>query len=128
MEDGLLAKVVLDHLGHEVVHRLVVGDAVAGRVDDGDVALAVSRQDPRHADDRVGVERERIQVLVRQPAVHHAHAVAATGVVAQVHLVADHRQILGKRQFGAGLLGKVGVLEERRVVAAGREDHGDPLA
>ena len=128
VQDGRLAEVVLDHLRHEVVHGLVVGHAVAGRVDDGHVARAVRPEDARHADHRIGIEREGIEELVGKAAVHHADAVAASRVVAQVHLVLHHFEILGEGELGARLLGEVGVLEKRRVVAAGREHHGDALA
>ena len=125
LEDGLLPEIVADHLGDEVVDALVVRDAVAGGVDDGDVSGSVRGEDSRHADERVGVEGEGIEVLVREAPIDHAHAMARAGIVAQEDLVVDDLEVLGEGEGGADLLGKERVLEKGRVVAAGGEDHGD---
>ena len=56
-EDRLLAEVVADEVGHVGVHRLVVGDAVADRVGDGDVAGPGRGHQPGHPEDGVAAER-----------------------------------------------------------------------
>lgn len=125
VQDRLLVEVVTDHLRHEIVDRLVVRGPVAGRVDDGDVAGTVGRQQSGNADNRVRVERERVEVFVGQSAVHGAHAMPVAGIVEEVQLVVDNFQVFGERERRAGLLGQVGVLEERRIVASRREHDGD---
>ena len=127
VEDGLLAEIVLDHLRHEIVDRLVVGRPVARRVDDRDVARTVCGQQAGHADHRIGVERERIQVLVGQAAVHRADAVAPARIVEEVQLVLLDLEVLGKRQRRAGLLRQIRVLEEGGIVPARGQHHGDAL-
>ena len=50
MQDGLLAEVVADHLRHEGIDRLIVGDAASGGVDNGDVARPPGVNDTGHAE------------------------------------------------------------------------------
>ena len=128
VENRFLAEIVLDHLRHEVVDGLVIGRAVARRVDDGHVARAVGGQDTGHADHRIRVEGERVEEFVGQAAVDHAHAVAFAGVVEEVDLVVHHFEVFGEGQCGAGFLRQIGVFEERGIVAAGGQYHGDALS
>src|SRR3546814_11911252 len=63
-----------DLLGHIAVDRLVVGDAGAGRVDDGDVARRISIHQPRQPKHGIGPEHQRIEVIIVHAAVDHVHA------------------------------------------------------
>ena len=127
VENRFLAEIVLDHLRHEVVDGLVIGRAVAQRVDDGHVARAVGGQDTGHTDHRIRIEGERVEEFVGQAAVDHAHTVAFAGVVEEVDLVVHHFEVFGEGQRRTGFLRQIGVLEERGIVAAGSQYHGDAL-
>ena len=74
LKDRLLAQIVRDHARHEVVETLVVGRAVAGCVEQRDVALSVDVVDVGNADDRFPEEVHRVEVFVRDPAVDSADA------------------------------------------------------
>ena len=125
VENRFLAEIVLDHLRHEVVDGLVIGRAVARRVDDGHVARAVGGQDTGHTDHRIRIEGKRIEEFVGQTAVDHAHTVAFAGVVEEVDLVVHHFEVFGEGQRRTGLLRQIGVLEEGGIVASGGQHHGD---
>ena len=128
VENRFLAEIVLDHLRHEVVDGLVIGRAVARRVDDGHVARAVGGQDTGHTDHRIRIEGKRVEEFVGQAAVDHAHTVAFAGVVEEVDLVVHHFEVFGEGQRRTGLLRQIGVLEERGIVASGGQHHGDALS
>ena len=70
---GRLAEVVLDHVGHEGVDGLVVGHAVADGVGDRHVAGAGGVEQPGDAEQRVGYEVHRVEVLVVDPPVDDVH-------------------------------------------------------
>ena len=125
LENRLLAEVVLDHLGHEVVDALVVRHAVARRVDDRHVARAVGVHQARHTDEALRIERQRVEVFVAQAAVDDADALRLAEVVAVIDLVVLHVKILIGGQRAARALGEVAVLEVRRIVAPRRQDHAD---
>ena len=65
----LLVEVVADQVGHVGVEQLVVGDAVADRVGDGDLAGPGGVEHAGAADHRVGPEVHRVEELVVDPAV-----------------------------------------------------------
>ena len=125
VQDWLLVQVILDHARYEVVDGLVVGRAVAGRVDDRHVAGAVGGQQSRHADHRIRVERERVEEVVGEAAVDDAHAMTIACIIQEEQLVLHHFEILGEGERRTGLLGQIRVLEERGVVTPRREHHGD---
>src|SRR6185369_17691487 len=54
LEDRLLAGVEFDDLRHERIDRLVIGDAGARGIGDGDPAGTVDVHDPGHAERRGG--------------------------------------------------------------------------
>ena len=128
VDERLLVEVVVNHGGDEVVDALVVGHAVARRVDDGDVARTVGADEVGHADERVGVEVERVEELVRDAAVHDADLVLVAQVVDEVQPLVLDDEVVGERQTRTRLLGEVAVLEERRVVAPRGQDDGYSLA
>ena len=79
LQDRLLAEVEADHVGHVRVDRLVVGDAGADRVGERHAAGAVGREEPRHAEHRIGAERARVEEVVVDAPVDHVHALRAAG-------------------------------------------------
>src|SRR5207253_8748149 len=73
VENRLLGQIETDHLGHEGIDRLVVGDSGADRVGKRHLARPVGRKQSWHTEHRVRPERERIQKIVVDPAVDHVH-------------------------------------------------------
>ena len=63
-QDGVLAQVVLDHGRHVGVDELVVGHAVAHPVGDGHPAGPGRVDHARAADQRLGPELQRVEVVV----------------------------------------------------------------
>lgn len=55
---------IFDHLRYEIVNALVIGNAVAGAVEQGDVALAVDIEDMRNADQGFRVEGHGIHLTL----------------------------------------------------------------
>ncbi len=123
VEDRLFRQVEPDHVRHERIDRLVVGDARADRIGERDAACPVRREQPRHAQHRVGPERERIEEIVVDATVDHVHALRPARRT-HVHGVVLDEQIASLDKLDAHLLGEKRVLEVRRVVRAGRQ-HGD---
>jgi hypothetical protein len=121
LQDRLLAGVELDDIGHVAVDRLVVGDAGAGRIGDGDPARAVDIHDPRHAQLALGVEVHRVEEIVVHPAVEHVDGLVALGR-AHGDLAVDDAQIAALDQFHAHLVGEEGVFVIGGVVDARRQD------
>ncbi len=123
VQDRLLAEVELDHLRHERIDRLVVGDAGADRVRERHVAGAVGAEQARAAERRVGAERERVEEVVVDAAVDHVDALGALRRAHVDEVVLDE-QVLPLDQLDAHLLGEECMLEVRAVVHAGRQ-HDD---
>ncbi len=119
-EDRLLGQVEADHLRHVRIDRLVVGDAGADRVGERDPPGAVGGEQARHAEHRVGAERQRIEEVVVDAPVDHVHALRA---VRRAHVdgVVLDEQVLPLDQLDAHLLREERVLEIRGVVRAGRQ-------
>ena len=86
-EDRLLVEVVPDQVGDVAVQRLVVGDTVADRVGDGDVARAGRVHDPGAAQHRIRAELERVEEVVVDPSVDDVHALPAGGAAHEDHAV-----------------------------------------
>ena len=61
-------------MGLEIIDALVVCHAVSGGVDDRNIARAIGAHQAGHADQALGQEGQRIEILVAQPPVDHAHA------------------------------------------------------
>ena len=91
-QDRLLAQVVADQVGHVRVEQLVVGDPVADRVGDGDVARAGGVEQARAPQDRVVAEGDRVEEVVVDPAVDHVHA-AQPARGAHVNEVVEHHEV-----------------------------------
>ena len=76
-QDRLLAEVVPDEVRHVGVEQLVVGDAVADRVGDRDVAGPGGVDEAGAPEQRVGPELDRVEELVVDPAVDDVDRLAA---------------------------------------------------
>ena len=122
-EDRLAAGVELHDLGHVGIDRLVVGDAGAGRIGDGDVAGAIDVHDAGHAERGVRPERQRIEISVVNAAVEHVDLLVALGRAHGDMAVGD-TQILPLDKLHTHLVSQEGVLEIGGVETAWRQ-HGD---
>ena len=74
---GDLAEIEADHLGDVGINGLVVGDAGADGVGDGDVAGAIGGEQAGDAEHGVGAEHEGVQEVVVDAAVDHVDALRA---------------------------------------------------
>ena len=119
-QDRLLAEIEADHLGHVDIDRFVVGDPGADGVGQGHAAAAVNRDQPRHAEGGLGMERQGIEKLVADPPVDHMHPLGASGRSHVDGVVLDE-QVLALDQFDAHLIGKEDVLEVSAVVGTRRQ-------
>ncbi len=122
-EDRLLAEVVADEVGQVGVDELVVGDAVADRVRDRDVAQARAVSMARAAEHRVGAELQRVEELVVDPAVDHVDPGRAARWCASTP-GRRAEQVAALDELDAHQAGEQRVLEVGGVVDAGRE-HDD---
>ena len=120
-QERLLAEVVADDRRRVGEDRLVVGDAGADAVGDRDVAGADRRGQPGDAEQRIGAEHDRVDEVVVDPPVEDVDLLEA---VHRLHeeLVIDADQIVALDQLDAHLLREEDVLEEGRVVEAGRQE------
>ena len=118
---AVLAEVELDHVRHERVDRLVVADAGADGVGQGDVPQPVGVHQPRDAEVAVGPEAEGVQEVVVHPPVDHVHPPQPGGAAHVDEPVVD-QQVAALDQFHAHLPGQEAVLEVGAVVHARRED------
>ena len=122
MQDGFLAQVELDHLGHIGVNRLVVGNAGADGVANVDMAGAVNVEQTGTAQRGGGSECQRVEeVIVHTPVNHIDAARPLRG--AHVDEAVTHKQVLAFHQFHAHLLRQEGVLEISAVVHPRGEHH-----
>src|SRR6185369_6809689 len=78
-EQRLFAEIEADHLWHERIDALVVGDAGADGVGDRDRARAIRAEQAGYAERRVRAKRERIEVVVVEPPVDHVDAFRPLG-------------------------------------------------
>ena len=119
-QDRLFAGIEFDDLGHEAVDRLVIGDARARRVGDGDPAGAIDVHDPGNAEHALRIERQGIEIIVIDPAIDHVDRLPALGR-AHGHAPAFDFEIAAFDQLGAHLVGQESMLEIGRIVNARRE-------
>ena len=122
-QDRLLRQVVPDEVGQVGVDELVVGDPVADRVGDRDVAEPGGEHEAGRPEHRVGAELQRIEELVVDPAVDHVDAGRAGGG-AHEHPAAGAVEVASLDELDAHQAREQGVLEVRRVVDA-RGEHDD---
>ncbi len=122
LQDGLLAEVEADHLRHEGVHRLVVGDAVARRVGERHVARGVRADEAGHAERAVRPEDLRIEEgVVGAPVDDVDPARPARG--ADEHAVVVDEEIGRLHQLDPHGPREEAVLEVGRVVGPRGEHH-----
>ena len=128
-QQRLLVQVVAHDRRRVGEDRLVVGDARADPVRDRDVARADRGGDAGHAEQRVRAEHDRIEKVVVDAAVEDVDLLET---VHRLHedLVIDAHEVVSLDEVDAHLVRQEDVLEERRVVDAGREqgDLGSRLA
>ena len=122
-DDRVLAQVVADQVGHVGVDQLVVGDAVADGVGQGDPARPDGVDQPGHAEHRVAAEEDRVEEVVVEAAVDDVDA-AQPGGRAHVDLAAPALQVAALHELDAHGPGEQGVLEVGRVVDP-RGEHDD---
>ena len=104
--------------GHERIDRLVVGDAGADRVGERDVAGAVGVQQPRHAEQAVGPEGERVEEVVVDAPVDDVDALQPARRAHEDAVPVDD-EVARLDELDAHLPREERVLEVRRVVDAG---------
>ena len=121
-QDGLFGQVELDDRRHVRVERLVVGHPGPDGIGDGDVTGTVGIEQSRHAERRVGPERERVDEVVVDPAIDHVYTPRAAGGPHVDDVVVDE-QIASLDQLDAHLAGEERVLEVGRVEHARCEQH-----
>src|SRR4030095_8279180 len=104
-QQRLLAGVEFDELGHEAVDRLVVGNAGAGRVGDGNAPGAVDVHDPGNAKHAVGIEAQWIEEVVVAPAIDYVDRTVAGGR-AHGDPTVDDPQVAALDELGPHLVGE----------------------
>ena len=120
----LLGEVVADDVGQVGVDELVVGDAVADRVGQRDVAGAGGVDQAGAAEHRVGAEVHRVEELVVDAAVDHVHRRQALRRTHH-HAAAPALEVAALDELDAHGAGEQGVLEVGAVVdARGQHDDG----
>ncbi len=108
--------------GNIGVEGLVVGEAGAESIGDGDVAGAIGVEQAGAAEDGIAAEDERIAEVVVDTAVDDIDALEAVGG-AHVDDVVVGDEVAAFDEINAHLAGEVGVLEIRGVEDAGREQN-----
>ncbi len=127
LEDRLLAEVEPDHVRHEAVDGLVVGDAGTERVGDRDAPGSVGAHEARHAEQRVGPELQRVDEVVVEAPVDGVGALEPARGAHVQDVVADD-QIRGLDELDAHLPRKERVLEVGGVGGPGSPHHDRRLA
>src|SRR5262245_27418398 len=77
LEDRLLTQIKSNDLGHETVHRLVIGDTRANRIGKRQIACLISRHQTRYSKRGVGAEGEWIDEVVINAPVDNVNAPCA---------------------------------------------------
>ncbi len=121
-EDDFLAQIVFDDARDVGVNDLVVGDAGAGGVGEGDVAGLVGFHQARDAEEGIGPETFGVQEIVVEAAVDDVHALEALVVRMRTTLSLTTRS-RPFDEFDPHLLREVGMLEVGRVENAGRQQN-----
>jgi hypothetical protein len=117
-ENRLLAEVVADHVRHEGVDRLVVGDSGARGVRKGHGAAPIRRKKASAAERGVGSEDDRVEVVVVDAPVDHVHPLEPLRR-AHAHRTVGHAKVAALDERHAHAAREQAVLEVRRVVHTG---------
>ena len=114
----LFASIKLHDIRHIAIYGLVIGNPGARRIGNGDPARAIHIHDARYTQRAVGVEIQRVQIVVIDPPIQHINwFIAARG--AHRHPAINHPQIMPLDQFHAHFVGKERVFVIGRIVNAG---------
>ena len=122
-QDRVLAEVVLDHLRHVGVDDLVVGHTRTGRIGQTDLALDPRAHQALAAEDRVRIERFRIEEQIVDAAIDDIDALQAIDGPHVRAVVVTHDEVRAFDQFDTHLLREIGMLEVRGVVDARGQQH-----
>lgn len=122
VQQRVFAEVEADHVRHVGIDRLVVGHPGTDRVGQHQVAGPVGGQQAGHAEQRIRVERQRVEEGVVDPSVDHVHRLRSGRRAHVDPLVADE-QIGAFDQFHAHLAGEEGVFEVGAVETSRRQYH-----
>ena len=124
LQQRFLAEIEAHHLRHVDVDRLVVGDAGADRVGQGQVAGPRGEVQARRAEHRFGSKYERVDIVVVDAPVDHVDPGQAAGAAHVADFILD-QQVGALDQVDAHLVGEEGVLVIGAVVdARGQQHHG----
>ena len=121
-QQRLLPEVEAHHLRHIGVDRLVVGDPGPRGIGQRDIAGAIGRHQPGHADQAVRAEGLRVEEFIVDPAVDHIHPLRPGGGAHEHHLVL-HEKIGTLHHLDPHLIGEEAVLVIGAVVGAGGQQH-----
>ena len=125
-QDSLAAGVEFHDFRHVGVDRLVVGNACARGIGNGEAAGAVDIHDAGHAERGIGAEGEGVEEVIVDAAVQDIDRLVAGGG-AHGHAAVLDAQVGAFHQLTAHLVGQEGMLEIGGIVDAGRQHrHGGP--
>ena len=114
----LFAQVVSNHIGHERVHALVIGDARARSIYYRHIAALIGIYQPRNTEHGVTSEYKGVNKVVVNTPIDDVHTLKAFGC-AHIDEAIVHQQVLPLHQFGADLAGQEHMLIKGGVVYAG---------
>ena len=115
-----LAQIVARHVGDVGVNAFVVRHARPRRVRQRHVAAPMGVQKPRHAQQRIGAERQRVYEVVIDAPVDYVHAPDAVGRP-HVNEPVPREQVSALHQLRADFARQKHVLVERGVIDARRQ-------
>ena len=122
-QQDVFAEIVFDNPRHIRVHDLVVCNACAGRVCNGDMAVLIDLHQPGHAQRGIGAKDGWIEKVRINAPIQHVNALKPAGRPHR-HKAIGNREVTALDQFYAHLLREKSVFKIGRVVDAGRE-HGN---
>ncbi len=122
-QDGVLVQVIADDARHVGIDRLVVGDPGPRRVGQRHMAGAIGAHQARHAEQTVGAEHFGIDELVIETAIDGVDALEPAGGPHIDLVVFVDQQVGSHHQRHAHLARQEDMLEEGRIIDAGRQQH-----
>ena len=120
-EHWVFIQIEADHVGHERVDRLVIGNAGANGIADRDPARPKDRDQARHPQHRVGAKDEWVEEVVIDAPVNHIDALRPPCGLGK-HTPFRHKEVRALNELHAHLLGQIGMLEVGAVKDTRRED------
>ena len=122
LEDRVLVEIIFDHVRHEIIHHLVVGDARADGIGERNISRAIRVNKPGHAQHRIFSENRRVEKIIVNAPVNDVNRLQ-TFRRAHEHARIAHEQIAAFDNFNAHLPREISVFKIRAVVSARREQH-----